>query len=115
MRYGLLNDVRKLDKDAYPLMVQRFVALALPADAPVPVYIKAPHLDVSEDARRGLDCHGLNTDKPVLGCALRSLASSAGRNITMQRWRSTGSITVVRCGSSVLPRISRWRIPSSIP
>ncbi len=70
MRYGLLNDVRKLDKDAYPLMVQRFVALALPADAPVPGLesIKAPHLDVSEDARRAaMDSHGLNTDKPVLG------------------------------------------------
>ena len=70
MRYGLLNDVRKLDKDAYPLMVQRFVALALPADAPVPGLesIKAPHLNVSEDARReAMASHGLNTDKPVLG------------------------------------------------
>lgn len=31
MRYGLLNDSRKLDKQALPLMVQRFVALAYPA------------------------------------------------------------------------------------
>ena len=31
MRYGLLNDPRKLDKQALPLMVQRFVALAHPA------------------------------------------------------------------------------------
>ena len=28
MRYGLLNDVRVLDKAAFPLMVQRYVALA---------------------------------------------------------------------------------------
>ena len=28
MRYGLLNDVRVLDKDAWPLMVERYVALA---------------------------------------------------------------------------------------
>ena len=28
MRYGLLNDARVLDKDAWPLMVERYVALA---------------------------------------------------------------------------------------
>lgn len=32
MRYGLLNDPRKLNKKALPLMVQRFVALAHPAN-----------------------------------------------------------------------------------
>lgn len=31
MRYGLLNDIRKLDKHALPMMVQRFVSLAYPA------------------------------------------------------------------------------------
>lgn len=31
MRYGLLNDPRKLNKQALPLMVQRFVSLAHPA------------------------------------------------------------------------------------
>lgn len=30
-RYGLLNDARKLDKQALPMMVERFVALAHPA------------------------------------------------------------------------------------
>lgn len=29
-RFGLLNDIRKLDKSALPMMVQRFLALALP-------------------------------------------------------------------------------------
>ncbi|MGL9760004.1 MAG: ADP-heptose--LPS heptosyltransferase RfaF [Symbiopectobacterium sp.] len=32
MRYGLLNDVRILEKAAFPLMVQRYVALAYPRD-----------------------------------------------------------------------------------
>lgn len=31
MRYGLLNDIRTLDKAALPMMVQRFVSLAFPA------------------------------------------------------------------------------------
>ena len=31
MRYGLLNDIRTLDKEALPLMVQRYVSLAYPA------------------------------------------------------------------------------------
>jgi heptosyltransferase-2 len=33
MRYGLLNDVRILDKQRYPLMIERFMALGLPAGA----------------------------------------------------------------------------------
>ncbi len=69
MRYGLLNDVRKLDKDKYPLMVQRFVALALSADAPVPSRedIIAPHLQVdaskADAARMNL---GLTQSLPVM-------------------------------------------------
>lgn len=34
MRYGLLNDLRALDKEAFPLMVQRYVALSQPKTAP---------------------------------------------------------------------------------
>ena len=32
LRYGLLNDIRTLDKAAFPLMVERYVALAYPKD-----------------------------------------------------------------------------------
>ncbi|WP_392562959.1 ADP-heptose--LPS heptosyltransferase RfaF [Orbus sturtevantii] len=31
-RYGLLNDIRTLDKQAFPLMVERYIALAYPKD-----------------------------------------------------------------------------------
>ncbi len=45
MRYGLLNDLRILDKTALPLMVQRFVSLANPAQSAniAPTY-EAPQL-----------------------------------------------------------------------
>lgn len=70
MRYGLLNDIRSLDKEALPLMVQRFVALATPADAPPPAIdeIVAPRLRVdtssADSCMQGL---GLNQSLPVLG------------------------------------------------
>ena len=52
MRYGLLNDVRVLDKAAFPLMVERYIALAY--DAPVasaqqlPQPLLWPQLQVEE-------------------------------------------------------------------
>ena len=66
MRYGLLNDSRKLDKHALPLMVERFAQLAeLPKDAisrPLP----QPRLRVRAEQRQAvLDKFGLTLDKPV--------------------------------------------------
>lgn len=50
MRYGLLNDIRLLHKERYPLMVQRYIALAYPPDAPLPERFSYPQLVV--DASR---------------------------------------------------------------
>lgn len=49
-RYGLLNDVRRLDRDAMPMMAQRFVSLARAPDAPVPTPsdLPLPCLDVDK-------------------------------------------------------------------
>ncbi|MGH1460790.1 MAG: lipopolysaccharide heptosyltransferase II [Neptuniibacter sp.] len=48
MRYGLINDLRILDKQAFPLMVQRYVALSLPKSSPALqlAEILPPHLRV---------------------------------------------------------------------
>ena len=50
MRYGLLNDIRMLDKAALPLMVQRFVALALGPGEALPERLPQPRLQVSHAA-----------------------------------------------------------------
>lgn len=53
MRYGLLNDVRVLDKIAFPLMVQRYAALAydkndIHSAEDIPQPILWPQLDVNQ-------------------------------------------------------------------
>lgn len=66
-RYGLLNDVRPLDKTRYPLMIQRFAALAYARGATLPESLPWPELIVQpETAAAALAKHGLNTDAPVL-------------------------------------------------
>jgi heptosyltransferase-2 len=45
MRYGLLNDLRPLDKARLPKTVDRFVALGLPPDAPLPTDLPLPALE----------------------------------------------------------------------
>ena len=50
MRYGLLNDVRWLNKKHFPRMVQRFIALGLEKDEPMPVELPYPQLKISESS-----------------------------------------------------------------
>jgi len=51
MRYGLLNDVRALNKKRYPLMVQRYAALALPKEAEPLTEFPYPQLQVDQTRR----------------------------------------------------------------
>lgn len=54
LRYGLLNDIRPLDKSVLPMTVQRFVALGLPATALLPPVIEPPRLVVSEQQKEAV-------------------------------------------------------------
>jgi heptosyltransferase-2 len=66
MRYGLLNDLRKLDKQRYPLMIQRFAALAYPNGAALPSSLPFPALTIdAAGCERLLTQFGL-ADAPFL-------------------------------------------------
>jgi heptosyltransferase-2 len=67
MRYGLVNDLRVLDEEALPLMVQRFVALGQEPDDPIPHSLPAPQLVVDPDqAQACRDKFGLDPERPIL-------------------------------------------------
>ncbi|TRX74061.1 lipopolysaccharide heptosyltransferase II [Pseudomonas mangiferae] len=67
MRYGLLNDLRTLDKQRYPLMIERFMALAYPPGAELPQPYPQPSLRIEAASRdAALDAFGLSLDRPVL-------------------------------------------------
>jgi heptosyltransferase-2 len=53
-RWGLLNDIRKLDKRVLTMTVQRFVALGLPLDAPLPPVCPQPALSISQDRQQAV-------------------------------------------------------------
>jgi len=67
MRYGLLNDIRVLDKKRYPLMIEQFMALGLPVGAALPAEYPLPLLKISRDScAETLAKQGLSTDQPIL-------------------------------------------------
>ena len=66
-RYGLLNDVRKLDKTKLVRMVDRFVALAYPKNYQQALQIQNPLLQISQTNIEVLSTtHGFKLEKPVL-------------------------------------------------
>jgi heptosyltransferase-2 len=68
MRWGLLNDARRLDRRALPMTVQRFVALGLKPGQPLPRPLPVPALQTSAGSvDAALEAHGIaRTDAPVL-------------------------------------------------
>lgn len=67
MRYGLLNDLRKLDKSRYPLMIERFMALAYAPGAALPQPYPRPALRINPTSRAdALASFALSLDRPVL-------------------------------------------------
>ncbi|MEJ5211986.1 MAG: lipopolysaccharide heptosyltransferase II, partial [Burkholderiales bacterium] len=69
-RFALLNDIRRLDGAAFPLMVERFALLAEPPGAALPRPLPTPHLAVDPShVRATLERLGLAADRdPVAFC-----------------------------------------------
>lgn len=66
-RGWLLNDARDLDKEALPLMVQRFVALAYPADSPLPSVLPQPALRTEANSvDQAMASQKLGLERPVV-------------------------------------------------
>jgi len=66
MRFGLLNDIRRLDDVALAQTAQRYVALGLPPESPQPPPVPPPCLRVDRDNQaRLLERFGLSDRGPV--------------------------------------------------
>ncbi|GHA03340.1 lipopolysaccharide heptosyltransferase II [Arenicella chitinivorans] len=68
-RWGLLNDIRRLDKQRWPMTVQRFIALGESKAAPVRAIDKVPPPLLEVDANAVLtvlQANQLDTEKPIL-------------------------------------------------
>ncbi|MFA7242298.1 MAG: lipopolysaccharide heptosyltransferase II [Sulfuricellaceae bacterium] len=80
MRHLLLNDARRLDKLALPLMVERFAALAERPGAPLQRPVPFPRLsvDVAQQCAT-LDKLGLAADKPVAAFCIGAEYGAAKR------------------------------------
>jgi heptosyltransferase-2 len=70
MRYGLLNDLRVLDKKRYSLMIERFMALGVPKNSPLPEKYPLPALQIAKDTQKTtIEKYELSTDQPILSLA----------------------------------------------
>lgn len=68
MRYGLLNDIRRLDKQILRQTVQRYVALGEEHDAKLPPAIPPPVLRIDADNQMRVSQKlGLSRERPVVG------------------------------------------------
>lgn len=67
MRFGLLNDIRALDKSTLSQTVQRYVALGLAQESLQPPEVPTPRLSVNLDNQRHImESLGLDSVRPII-------------------------------------------------
>ena len=88
MRYGLLNDIRPLDKSVLSRTVQRQVALGLPKAASLPPETPYPRLTVDVANRKRLcETLGLETDHPTIAF-MPGAAYGPAKQWPLDHWRA---------------------------
>ena len=86
-RYGLLNDVRKLDKAVLKQTVQRYVAHAGPSNAKAAPAIPFPRLRVEPDSQARLIAGlGLDMDRPVV-CMMPGAEYGPAKQWPIERYK----------------------------
>ena len=66
MRYKFLTDIRSLNKSVLTMTVQRFVALGISRNTPLPPAITPPHLQVTDEQRQQVAAKFLPTGHQAL-------------------------------------------------
>lgn len=90
-RYGLLNDVRRLDRERLPEAARRWLALAYPPDTPVPASVPAPRMRPDRANQQALtERLNLRTDRPVVALMPGAEYGSA------KRWPAERYATVAK-------------------
>ena len=70
MRYGLINDMRKLDRDAMPRLADRWVHLGQPKQMRLPKEIPPPRLSIKPaNAQICMEHLALNNNSPIMALA----------------------------------------------
>ncbi|MFN3786365.1 MAG: lipopolysaccharide heptosyltransferase II, partial [Thiothrix sp.] len=105
-RYGLLNDIRPLDKNVLTMTIQRFVALGLPAATPLPPSVTPPRLQVTAEQKTVVQQQFLRTtpSPPLLALCPGAEYGSAKRWLpeyfaAVARYQIANGGTVILLGS----------------
>jgi heptosyltransferase II len=96
MRYGLLNDLRTLNKTKLPLMVQRFAALAFTENESLPKQLPSPQLTIDENI--------YNTICQKFGLNLDYVIKSQNTDIT----KAKGEKILALCPGGEYGQAKRW-------
>ena len=96
MRYGVINDLRELDKSMLTQTVQRYVALGLSDKVVSAPHIYYPRLVVNKDNQRALlERLKLSTSKPII-CIMPGAEYGPAKQWPIDKYRKLAEILVDR-------------------